>query len=123
MTEPATSPAIDAHIAGFPPATQARLRELRALIRAEAPEAVETISYGIPTFDLAGRHLVHFAGAAHHVGFYPTPSAMTAFAAELAAYRTGKGSVQLPLDRPLPVDLIRRMVAFRVDEVTRGPRR
>ncbi len=111
-----TAATIDEYIAEFPPETQAALQEMRALIRACAPGATETISYAIPTFDLNGRHLVHFAGYAKHVGFYPIPSAMTAFAEELAPYKSGKGSAQFPLGRPLPADLIRRIVEFRVAE-------
>ena len=111
-----TAATIDEYIAGFPPETQAVLGEMRALISAAAPDATETISYAIPTFDLNGRHLVHFAGYAKHVGFYPIPSAMTAFAEELAPYKSGKGSAQFPLGEPLPVDLIRRIVEFRVAE-------
>lgn len=107
---------IDAYIAGFPPEVQARLQEMRAIIRAAAPDATETISYAIPTFDLGRRHLVHFAGYKSHVGFYPTPSGMTAFEAELTPYKRAKGSVQFPLGQPLPADLIRRMVEFRVAE-------
>lgn len=105
---------IDEYIAEFPPPTQAVLQQLREIIKEEAPGAVETISYAIPTFDLNGRHLVHFAGYEKHVGFYPTGRGMEAFRDELSGYKTGKGSVQFPLDQPLPVDLIRRMVAFRV---------
>lgn len=111
-----TAGSIDEYIAGFPPATRAVLEEVRALIRAAAPDATETISYAIPTFDLRGRHLVHFAGYAKHIGFYPVPSGMEAFKEELASYKQGKGSVQFPLDRPLPADLIRRIVEFRVAE-------
>jgi uncharacterized protein YdhG (YjbR/CyaY superfamily) len=81
-----------------------------------APEATETISYAIPTFDLNGKHVVHFAGFAHHVGFYPSPSGIEAFASELEGYKRGRGSIQFPLDEPLPVDLIRRMVALRLKE-------
>ena len=88
---------------------------MRALIKVSAPGATETISYAIPTFDLNG-HLVHFAGFAKHVGFYPTGSGVEAFKDELEPYKSGKGSVQFPLGRPLPVDLIRRIVAFRVAE-------
>lgn len=89
---------------------------MRALIKAIAPEATETISYAIPTFDLNGRHLVHFAGYAKHVGLYPTPSGMEAFERDLEPFKRGKGSVQFPLGRPLPTDLIRRIVEFRVAE-------
>jgi uncharacterized protein YdhG (YjbR/CyaY superfamily) len=108
--------AIDEYIAGFPPETQKALAEVRALIREAAPEATETISYAIPTFDLRGRHLVHFAGYAKHIGFYPIPSGIAAFKEELAAYKQGKGSVQFPLTKPMPTDLIRRIVEFRVEE-------
>jgi uncharacterized protein YdhG (YjbR/CyaY superfamily) len=107
---------IDEYIAGFPSDTQQRLRELRALIRATAPGATETISYAMPTFDLNGHHLVHFAGYAKHIGFYPVPSGIEAFKEELKPYKGGKGSVQFPLDQPMPTDLIRRIVAFRVEE-------
>jgi uncharacterized protein YdhG (YjbR/CyaY superfamily) len=84
--------------------------------RARAPGAIETISYAIPTFDLNGKHLVHFAGYARHVGFYPIPSGLEAFKEDLAPYKRGKGSVQFPLGQPLPTDLIRRIVEFRVAE-------
>jgi uncharacterized protein YdhG (YjbR/CyaY superfamily) len=107
---------VDEYIAGFPPGTQRMLEEVRALIRAAAPDATETISYAMPTFDLNGRHLVHFAGYEKHIGFYPVPSGVAAFKEELKPFKTGKGSVQFPLDRPLPTGLIRRIVEFRVAE-------
>jgi uncharacterized protein YdhG (YjbR/CyaY superfamily) len=116
MAEVPGPAAVDEYIAGFPPETQSKLREMRDLIRSIAPDATETISYAIPTFDLNGRHLVHYAGFAKHVGFYPIPSGMTAFSEELEPYKRGKGSVQFPLDRPLPLDLIRRIVEFRLAE-------
>lgn len=106
---------IDDYIAGFPPTVQTKLQALRNVIREAAPAATETISYRMPTFVLNG-NLVHFAGYARHLGFYPTPSAIVAFEAELAPYVHAKGSVQFPLDQPLPVDLIRKMVEFRVAE-------
>jgi len=109
---------IDEYIAEFPPETQKALEELRALIRASAPDATETISYAIPTFDLNGKHLVHFAGFKNHVGFYPTPSGIEAFKEELKPYKSAKGSAQFPLGRPLPTKLIRRIVEFRVEENT-----
>lgn len=111
---PATS--IDEYLAEFPQETRQALEEMRSLIRSAAPQATETISYAIPTFDLDGRHLVHFAGHKEHVGFYPVPSAMEAFQEELAPYRSGKGSARFPLGQPLPADLIRRIVEFRVAE-------
>jgi len=110
-----TAPSIDDYIARFPAETRKVLEEVRAVIRAAAPEATETISYEIPTFDLNG-HLVHFAGYEHHVGFYPTSSGIVAFKEELIPYKTGKGSVQFPLGQPLPTGLIRRVVEFRVRE-------
>jgi uncharacterized protein YdhG (YjbR/CyaY superfamily) len=118
MANRSTAQSIDAYIAEFPAATQAVLGELRALIRAEAPDASETISYAIPTFDLMGKHLVHFAGYERHVGLYPAPSGLAAFDEELAPYKRGKGSVRFPLGEPLPAELIRRIVRFRVGEVT-----
>ncbi|HEX7490750.1 MAG TPA: DUF1801 domain-containing protein [Candidatus Limnocylindrales bacterium] len=107
---------IDVYIAGFPAETQKALSEMRSIISSVAPGATESISYSIPTFDLNGRHLVHFAGYAKHVGFYPIPTGIEAFKEELAPYKQGKGSVQFPLNRPLPADLIRRIVEFRVAE-------
>jgi uncharacterized protein YdhG (YjbR/CyaY superfamily) len=119
MTGRSKARTIDEYIAGFPSETRAALEEMRAIIREAAPGVDETISYAIPTFDLHGRHLVHFAGYERHVGFYPTPGGIAAFAHELAGYQTAKGSVQFPLDRPMPADLIRRIVAFRVEEESR----
>ena len=116
MARASTVNTIDDYIAGFPPDTRKALQEVRGLIRGLAPEASETISYAMPTFDLNGRHLVHFAGFAKHVGFYPIPSGIEAFKDELAAYKQGRGSVQFPLDKPMPMDLIRRIVEFRVEE-------
>jgi uncharacterized protein YdhG (YjbR/CyaY superfamily) len=116
MANRSTASTIDEYISEFPPEVARILSEMRAVIRGVAPDATETIAYAIPTFDLNGKHLVHFAGYAHHVGFYPIPSAMLAFAEELAPYRRGKGSARFPLDQPLPVDLIRRIVEFRVRE-------
>jgi len=117
-----TASDIDAYIAEFPAETQRVLQKMRELIRANAPDATETISYAIPTFDLNGRHLVHFAGYPRHIGFYPIPTGMEAFKEELSHYKTGKGSVQFPLDKPLPRDLIRRILEFRVAENLRRKR-
>ena len=117
MTNRSTAGSIDEYIAEFPPQTQTVLQEMRALITASAPEATETISYAIPTFDLNGRHLVHFAAYDRHIGFYPTGSGAEAFKEELKAYKGGKGSVQFPLGELLPTDLIRRIVEFRVKTI------
>ncbi len=115
MAKRSTAGSIDEYIAALPPETQRVLQELRALIKAAAPDATETISYAIPTFDLNG-HLVHFAGYEKHIGFYPTARGVAAFKEELKPYKSGKGSVQFPLGRPLPTDLIRRIVELRVAE-------
>ena len=89
------------------------------LLRAAAPDATETISYAMPTFDLNGKHLVHFAGFAHHAGLYPMPSGIEAFKDELEPYKNAKGSVRFPLGKPMPWDLIRRIVEYRVGENAR----
>ena len=109
------SRSIDEYIAAFPEDVQKILRELRAVIKAAAPEAEEKFSYQMPTFALHG-NLVHFAAHKSHIGFYPTPSGIEAFKEELAVYKGAKGSVQFPLDKPLPWDLIARIVRFRVVE-------
>ncbi len=106
---------IDEYIAAFPDDIQALLATVRATIRAAAPEAAEIISYGMPAFALHG-NLVYFAAAKQHIGLYPTGSAIAAFQAEIAGYASSKGAVKFPLDQPLPLDLIRRMVEFRVAE-------
>jgi uncharacterized protein YdhG (YjbR/CyaY superfamily) len=118
MTNRSTAGSIDEYIAEFPESTQAVLQEMRALIHQSAPEATETMSYAIPTFDLKGKHLVHFAGYENHIGFYPTPNGMEAFDGELQQYERGKGSARFPLGEPLPKDLIQRIVEFRVDALT-----
>ena len=106
---------IDEYIAGFPKATRDILQKIRQTVHAAAPEAQEAISYQMPTFKLHG-NLVHFAGYAHHIGFYPIPTGIDQFKAELSVYKQGKGSVQFPLDQPIPYDLISRIVIFRVKE-------
>ena len=92
---------------------------MRETIHEIAPEAEETIRYGIPTFTLNG-NLVHFAAFKNHIGFYPTPSAIVAFREELSLYRQAKGSVRFPINEPIPFDLIRRIVQFRVKENLEG---
>jgi uncharacterized protein YdhG (YjbR/CyaY superfamily) len=109
---------IDEYIEGFPGPVREILSELRTTIRRFAPQAVEKISYGIPTFYLNG-NLVHFAAYEHHIGFYPTPGGIAHFRRELKRYKSAKGSVQFPLDEPLPLDLIAAIVEFRVDENSR----
>ena len=112
QTAPTT---IDEYIAGFPPEVQEILEKVRATIREAAPGAEETIKYRIPTFTLKG-NLVHFAAFKKHIGFYPTPTGIEQFKDELSVYEGAKGSVQFRLDKPIPFDLIRRIVEFRVRE-------
>ncbi len=97
---------IDEYIAGFPKDIQTILKQIRATIKKAAPDAEETISYAIPTFTLKGRYLVHFAGYKNHIGFYPAPRGNEAFKKELSVYKGGKGTVQFPLDKPMPLNLI-----------------
>jgi uncharacterized protein YdhG (YjbR/CyaY superfamily) len=106
---------IDEYIAAFPGEIQVILQKIRTTIREAAPDAEETINYAIPTFILKG-NLVHFAGFKKHIGFYPTPSGIEKFKNELSVYENAKGSVQFPLDRPIPYDLISAIVKFRVQE-------
>ncbi len=106
---------IDEYIATCPESIQATLNELRATIRAAAPDAEEKISYQMPTFALQG-NLVHFAAFKNHIGFYPTPSGIQAFARELSAYKSSPGAVQFPIDKPLPLKLIGKIVRFRIAE-------
>ena len=110
-----TYESIDEYILSFPPEIQEILKKLRSVIKEAAPEAEEKISYKMPTFVLKG-NLVYFAAFKNHIGFYPIPSGITAFKAELAGYKQGKGSIQFPLDKPLPYDLISRIVKLRVAE-------
>lgn len=104
---------VDEYIAEFDSEVKKRLEVMRLLIRTEAPQAVESITYGMPTYKLGGKPLVYFGGFKNHVGFYATPNGHAAFAEEFANYKQGKGSVQFPNDQPLPVDLIKRVVQYR----------
>ena len=106
---------IDGYIASFHREVQKIFEELRATIRNAAPEAEETISYGIPTFTLNG-NLVHFAAYKNHIGFYPSPGGIEAFKKELSVYEGAKGSVQFPIEEPLPLSLVTKIVKFRVKE-------
>lgn len=106
---------IDTFIAGFPKDTQKILEQLRSTIRKTAPKAEEKIAYGIPTFTFHG-NLVHFSAFKSHIGFYPAPSGIQAFKRELSIYKSAKGSVQFPLNKPLPIDLICKIVKYRVNE-------
>lgn len=107
---------VDAYIAAFAPEVQEILTQIRNLIKDTAPGAVEGMAYGMPAYKLNKKPLVYFAGYKNHIGFYATPSGHEQFSKELSKYKQGKGSVQFPLDKPIPFDLIRQMVAFRAQE-------
>ena len=115
QTSSTTINTVDEYIASFPPNEQSLLRLVRKIVREEAPEAVESIAYKMPAYKLNGP-LVYYALFENHLGLYPTPEGITAFESELKRYKQGKGSVQFPLDQPLPLELIRRIVKQRVEE-------
>lgn len=107
---------VDEYIKAFPKDVQDLLEKMRQTIKKAAPGAVEVISYQMPTFKLKGKNLVYFAAFKNHIGFYPVPSGVAAFKKELSPYKQGKGSVQFPFDKPVPYDLVRRIVQFRARE-------
>jgi uncharacterized protein YdhG (YjbR/CyaY superfamily) len=111
---------IDEYIAGFPPKVQALLRKMRATIRKAAPKASQRISYGMPAFVVDGKILVWYAGFKSHIGLYPKAAAIAAFKKELSRYKFAKGSVQFPFTEPLPLDLIGRIVEFRLEQERRS---
>jgi uncharacterized protein YdhG (YjbR/CyaY superfamily) len=115
-TKQAAPQNIDEYIAGFPKDVQAILEKIRMTIRKAAPDAEETISYQIPTFTLKGQYLVYFAGYKKHIGIYPAPIGNAEFKEEMSIYGSGKGTVKFPLDKPIPFDLIRKIVKFRIKE-------
>ncbi len=106
---------IDQYISEQPKNVQILLEKMRQVIKKAAPEATEAIAYGIPTFKLHG-NLVHFGGYKSHIGFYPAPRGIEAFKKELAPYQSGKGTIQFPLDKPIPFELVEKIVRFRVSE-------
>lgn len=106
---------IDSYIAGQVPDVRARLEQIRQVVKTSAPKAEEVISYGMPAFKFHGM-LVYFAAFKNHIGFYALPSGNEAFQKELSAYKQGKGSIQFPLDKPVPLALIKKIVKFRVKE-------
>ena len=108
----------DEYIATYTEDVQEILKRLRETIREAAPQAEEAFSYNIPTFKIRGKNLVHFGGNKKHIGFYPTPSGIEAFKDELSRYKSAKGSVQFPLNEPIPYELVGRIVRFRVEEMT-----
>src|SRR5574342_190332 len=107
---------MDEYIAAFPKDIQKILEELRATIKAAAPDAKETISYQMPTFTLNGKYLIYFAGWKNHISIYPIPSGDEAFNLEVSQYIAGKGTLKFPIDKPLPLRLITKIVEFRVAE-------
>jgi uncharacterized protein YdhG (YjbR/CyaY superfamily) len=106
---------VSAYIAQAPKEAQAKLRQLRAIIKATAPQAKEYMGYGMPAYDYKGK-LAYFGGYKKHIGFYPLPATIHANINALKAYKTSKGAIQFPLDKPLPVTLIKRLLAFRMKE-------
>jgi uncharacterized protein YdhG (YjbR/CyaY superfamily) len=108
---------VDDYIRAFPEDVQAKLESIRAAIKEAAPDAREVISYGMPAFK-QNKVLVYFAAHLRHIGFYPTSSGISAFKGELSRFKQSKGAVQFPLDEPLPLDLVKRMARFRVEEDT-----
>jgi uncharacterized protein YdhG (YjbR/CyaY superfamily) len=107
---------IDDYIAGFPKDVQAILQKIRRTIRNAAPDAEETISYQIPTFNLKGRYLIYFAAYKKHISLYPAPIGHAEFKEEMSPYESGKGTLKFPLDQPIPFDLITKIVKFRAKE-------
>ena len=107
---------IDDYISAFPQEVQKILEQVRLTVSKAAPDAEETISYGMPAFRYKGRVIIYFAGYKNHIGFYATPSGHTEFAKELSKYKQGRGSVQFPIDKAMPLDLIAHMVKFRVQQ-------
>lgn len=107
---------VDEYIKTFPNDIQSLLEKVRQIIIKNAPKAVETISYGMPAYKTNGKPLVYFAGYKNHIGFYATPNGHSEFSKELSKYKQGKGSVQFSLDKPIPFDLIQKIVIFRVNE-------
>ena len=107
---------VDQYIENFPLQVQKILTAIRQLIKAAAPDAIENIAYGMPGFKTNGRPLVYFAGFKNHIGLYATPSGHAQFASELSNYKQGKGSVQFPLNKPIPFELIKKIVEYKVQE-------
>lgn len=107
---------VEQYIESFPKDLQLLLNQVRAIIKKNAPKAIESIAYGMPAYKTQGKPLVYFAAFKNHIGFYATPTGHEAFQEALSKYKQGKGSVQFPLDQPIPIDLIAEIVAFRVTE-------
>lgn len=112
MTDKKLITTIDEYISTFPEDIQAMLEKMRQAIHKAAPDAVETMSYGIPTFDLNGKHLVFFAGWKHHISLYPTPAGDEAFQQEISHFKSVKSTLQFPLKKPIPYDLVEKIVTL-----------
>lgn len=108
---------VEQYIKRYPSDVQNILQTIRRVIHQVVPGGVDLVSYGIPTVDFNGKHVVHFAAFKHHIGFFPTPSPIPVFHKELIGYKTSKGTIQFPLDKPIPYRLIRRITAYRVKEL------
>lgn len=109
---------IDEYISGFPADTQNILQQIREVIKTTIPQAEEAISYGMPTFKLNGQYLIYFAGYKKHIGMYPVPGNNETFKKDFSSYKTsGKGAIQFPLDKPMPITLIKKIVKFRIAEI------
>lgn len=108
---------VENYIRQFDGEVRDRLETMRTLVRAQVPQAIESISYGMPAYKLEGKPLVYFAGYANHIGFYATPNSHTAFSKELSKYKQGKGSVQFPNNQPLPIELIKQVINYRKDQI------
>ncbi len=107
----------DEYFLQFPSETQEKLQLIRKLVKELVPEAIEGFSYGIPTFDYKGKHLIHFAGYKAHIGVYPTATGVSKFESDLSPYKTAKGTIQLPLNKEIPFDLLKKIVEFRKAEI------
>jgi len=114
--QPVKAASVKEYIAAFPKETQKLLNDVRSAITKAAPDAEEKISYGLPAYHLHGKPLVYFGGFEKHIGFYATPTGHEAFEKELSVYKQGKGSVQFPINEPMPISLITRIVKFRAKE-------
>jgi uncharacterized protein YdhG (YjbR/CyaY superfamily) len=123
MDNKASVKSVDEYIQSFPEELQELMRQVRETIIKSAPEAVEGIGSGMPAYKLKGKPLVYFAAYKSHIGFYATPSGHSKFAVELSKYKQGKGSVQFPLDEPMPLELIEKIVKFRVQENLAKPKK
>jgi uncharacterized protein YdhG (YjbR/CyaY superfamily) len=111
---------VDEYISNFPTDVQRSLQSIRQVIKEIAPTAIESIAYGMPAYKIGGKPLIYFAGFKNHIGLYPTPSGISEFSKEISQYKQGKGSIQFPLVKPIPIDLIKKIVKFREEKLTKS---